>query len=227
MAAEPEKRLRWWKSSRGSALILTLLILLVLSALGMMALRDVSRSSQQSGVYRMRVQAQSFADSVAQFMSQETGDEADTYWARMKAQQQGESKQLRDDDKTELEDRMAGARRGYYTTLTQKGESGEQGLFPDYFTPDDGETGLFWDENLGLRSFESREDYSEFGVVIRDPIDGPRMPGYDENFCFKKVNVATRGYIGDEVREWDGASRMADRRSVVEALIGPIDCGSR
>ncbi|MFW5966801.1 MAG: hypothetical protein ACOCV2_04740 [Persicimonas sp.] len=208
----------------GSALILALLIMLVLSAIGMLALHDVAASNKQSGVYRMRTQAQNMADGAAEFVGQESGANADEYWALMQKQHEGQIENLSDQDNMEMDSRMQETVRGSYVRLNQRADDGYQGHFADYFLPSEDETGLLG--GSGSRSFESREDYSEFGLVLRDPIEGPSVPGYDEKFCFKKVTLATRGHLSQEPNG-DEMVSMAERRNGVEAYIGPIDCGSR
>jgi hypothetical protein len=208
----------WLQQARGSALILTMLILLVLSAIGMVALADVGRSVKQSGVYRVRAQAQNFSEAAAEYVVRDSGERADAYWNMM------ERGQMNSLDGMAIGNRLATSRRGAFVRLDRDRDG--TGHFNDLRADTDwGETGLL--TNGTKSSFEAREGASEFSVIIRDPLDGPPAPGYSDRYCFKKVTIASRGFVGEPDPEWTGAGMMAERRNAVETFIGPIECGSQ
>jgi hypothetical protein len=207
---------------RGSALILVLLILLALSAIGMVALQDVSRSVEQSGHYRVRSTASMFADSVAQFMSKRLGDKAGSIWNAMQTFQKNE---VTDATKS-FAQRSSEVTRGAYIKYTQ--DPGTEKDFSSLLDSQDGETGLFTGGGTGDRSFESLAEESKFSVVIRDPVDGIPVPGYSDRFCFKKVTVGTRAQVGKfgNATQMDQPRQVAVGQTVFEGLIGPLECGS-
>lgn len=214
---------RWMGRRRGSALILTMLIMLVLGALGMMALRDVSRSVQQSGAYRVRTQADGFSEAAVEFTSTQGGNDAKTFWAEMNSDHATRSEAMLDDDNMELNNRKSLTRRGAYKVLTQRagGVDSARDDF-EHISSSSEETGL-----LGDGSFETAEPNTEFSVILRDPLDGPPMPGYDDNHCFKKITIASRALLGRPDRDWSGGGMMAERRHGVETFIGPLPCGAQ
>lgn len=216
---------------KGSALILTMLILLVLTALGMVALRDVARTVQQAGSFRVRAQAETFAGAVSEFMTKRAGDNANGYWKKMQSdfdgdmwgQSQGgggvqQVSQIERDARNDM---------GAMMVVTQD-DSGTGDL--DVLDESTEETGLFYDQDQQSKaSFEQGygEDTHEFEVVFRDPLDGIPVPGYSSQFCFKKVYVATQTNVGRADPDWDNASMVATRQAGSEILIGPVDCGSQ
>lgn len=220
------------RSERGSALILVMMILLVLSAVGMVALRDVSRTVQQAGAYRVQSQARTFSDSAAQYATKRAGDDAKSFWQMMTSSHVNDLSELGSGD------RMGTARLGAYAKLTQRpGDSTTKETdFPELHTTTD-ETGLFYnDANSAAVSFETKENQAaaddsvkntSFTVVLRDPIDGIPAPGYSSNYCFKKVTVASRARVGKIDPEWEGSNMIAEERTVSEALIGPVECGAQ
>ena len=220
------------RGERGSALILVMMILLVLSAVGMVALRDVSRTVQQAGAYRVRSQARTFSASAAEYATKRSGDDAKGFWQMMTKSHVNDLSELGSGD------RMGTARMGAFVKLTQRpGDSTTKETgFPELNTTTD-ETGLFYNSaNSAAVSFETKENQSaaddtekntSFTVVLRDPIDGIPAPGYSSNYCFKKVTVASRARVGQTDPEWEGSNMVAETRTVSEALIGPIECGSQ
>ncbi len=217
-----QKNVQWVGRRRGSALILTMLILLVLSALGMMALRSVSQSVQQSGAYRVRTQADGMSEAAVEYASAQAGNDAKTFWSMMNSAQGNASREAIDADSS-LADRKSLTRRGAFLELTQRPGTGTD-IETDFEHLDttDTETGL-----LGSGSFEAAEDHTQFSVIIRDPLDGPPAPGYGEQYCFKKVTIASRALVGQPDRDWTGSGMMAESRHGMETFIGPIECGAQ
>lgn len=217
--------LEWLQRPRGSALILTLLVLLVLTGLGMTATHSVGRSLNQSGAYRVRAQASGLANAAVLYTSSQAGKHAQKYWREMNNEQ---NKGYLASSATRIEQ----SRRGAYLKLVQQ-PSGSGGVraFTDIDIP--GETGLLAAGSTGslsIGSFESDSrgsDQSQFISVVRDPMDGPAAPGAGESSCYKRVTVASQAMLGDPSTSVTGGGNLGNRRAVVETYIGPIDCGAR
>lgn len=208
----------WLADQQGSALILTMLVLLVLTGLGMLAMRNTRASLQQSGAYRVRTQATGLAEAATGYTAYLAGKDASGFWAMMQSPQVTTLSQLAD-----ATSRQAEARRGAYLHLKQKAGTTDN-IFPNVAASAE-ETGLLTDGSAP--SFEKRESASRFEVVLRDPMDGPPAAGYGENYCFKKVTVVSRGLIGEPSADWTGSGMVADKRTAVETYIGPIECGAQ
>ena len=88
------------------------------------------------------------------------------------------------------------------------------------------ETGLFTNDSSTNPSFEQGESTHRFALVFRDPIDGIPVPGYSDDFCFKKVTIATEAEVGQTDPEWNNSNMIARSQSGQEVLLGPIHCGS-
>ena len=209
----------WLGRQRGSALILTMLILLVLTAVGMVALRDVARTVQQSGVHRVRTQSETFTGAVSEFVSKRAGDNAAGYWNKM------ESDFDEDLGLATASDRDARNDMGAMMVLSQDtASSGDLGVLGNSTV----ETGLFYESSVDKASFEQspNEDTHNFRVILRDPMDGIPVPGYSDQYCFKKVTIATETTVGQGDPEWNKSNMIASSQSGSEVLIGPIDCGN-
>jgi hypothetical protein len=207
----------WLKMQRGSALILTMLILLVLSGLGMVALRSTTRGLQQSGAYRVRTQANTFSEAAAEYSGAMASKDAATFWGMMRSAHDNSM------DGLSVADRQTAHAIGPHIQLHQKsGTTAEQVSDFEGMNPTTTATGLF-----SADSFEEGETGSEFEVIFRDPLDGPPAPGYGENYCFKKVTITSRAVVGTADRTWNGAGMMGEKRNSIETFIGPIECGAR
>lgn len=206
---------QWIRDEQGSALILTMLILLVLTAVGMVALRDVARTVQQSGVYRVRTQSKTFTEAASEFVAQRAGDNAAGYWNKMETSFKT--------DMGSASNRGARNDMGAMVTLNQNKGTGDFG----FLTNTNGETGLFHEDGKGA-SFEqaSNEDAHRFKTILRDPMDGIPVPGYSGQFCFKKVTIGTESTVGQSDPDWNKSNMTANSQAGSEVLIGPIDCGN-
>lgn len=219
---------RWLQRPRGSALILTMLVLLVLTALGMTAMHSVGRSLTQSGAYRVRAQAEGLTNAALVYSSYDVGKKAKDYWRRMTDDQAYGLKDLGSSQ------RLARAQRGYYLVLTQDPSATQR---PFSAINVGGETGLLaagTNSGATIKSFEQKFEpaggaaATQFSVVVRDPIEGPTAPSYGQDgMCFKKVTIASRALVGNPLAAWEGAGMVASRRAASETYIGPIACGAR
>lgn len=223
---------------RGAALIAALMLSMVLSAVGVMALQSTMRSLNMSGNYRLRMQAQTASDSAVQFVSQRVGNKASVYWRFMA------EKQRKDALNTgALGDARASIARGAYMVVDPN--SFNTGANPTLSAPSvSGETGLFSTTDDVSKSHESGRTAQNayFQVVLRDPIEGPSAPGSDGRFCFKKVTFFSQYVYGEFIRtnnsegfesitsdsrDWARPAMSALGRNGLEGMIGPIECGSR
>lgn len=216
--------LLWGRTPHGSALILTMLILLVLTGLGMTAMHSVGHSLRQSSAYRVRAQASGLANAAVLYTSTQAGKHAQNYWSEMNRFQN-------DRFRTSSGSRIANAQRGAYLMLSQDNRSGGSRAFTDIDVG--GETGLLAAGNSSSASIPSFESdhrgtgVSQFTSVVRDPMDGPGAPGAGENSCFKRVTVASQAVVGDPVKSRKGVGSLGNKRAVIETYIGPVDCGAR
>ncbi|TDP75472.1 hypothetical protein [Bradymonas sediminis] len=211
----------WLHASRGSALILTLLVLLVLTGLGMTAMHSVGVSLQQSGAYRVRAQASGLANAAVLYTSSQAGKSAQHYWTQMNRQQNAAFADISSGSRIDT------ARRGAYLHLAQP-QSGTR-AFKDIDITGVVGTGLLA-VNDQTNSFEADSrgtQKSQFSSVIRDPMDGPAAPGAGESSCYKRVTVASQAMLGDPADTVTGAGMVGNKRAVLETYIGPIDCGAR
>lgn len=215
----------WLARERGSALILTILILLVLTGLGMVALKNVANSVQQSGAYRVRAQADTFSEAAVDYASVYAANSADKLYEDMQLGQVGAFNDPDNDEETDAtatsDQRIAMERVGPHLVLHQK--PGEKIQFGDLDTQSDTVTGLV--SGGSVKSFEAMEDNVQFSVVFRNPIDGPAIPGFDSECRYKKVTIASRGRVGKPDNKWEGAGMFGEKRHGIEVFIGPINCG--
>lgn len=224
MAEEAQDGWRRLRARRGSALILVLLILLALSAIGMVALRDVSRSVQHSGQFRVRTTAGIFSDGVAGFLSKRIGDKANHTWNKLQSFKGFDRNTMG----TNWTSRKQIETQGGYLKYQQKpGGTADEQDFSSLLPVSGSESGLFTDGNSSHRSFESKEGGTEFRAVVRDPHDGIPLPGYSDKMCFKKVTIATQAQIGNPQGSWSEPRQVGVGRTISEALIGPTTgCGN-
>jgi Tfp pilus assembly protein PilX len=213
---------------RGSALILTLLILLVLTGLGMTALHSVGRSLHQSGAYRVRTQAAGLANAAVVYTAAQVGQNAEHYLKDLTQTQAADFASL------SAASSLKAAQRGAYITLTQDPSAAATELaFPDIVAGN--ETGLLaagTASGATVSSFEGgigsgSAPASRFSIIIRDLIEGPPVPGYGRKFCFMKVTIAGRALVGNPGEGWEGAGMVGSKRAAVETYIGPWSCGAR
>lgn len=216
--------MRILKNQRGSALVLVTLLTLILAALAIVALRNVARTTQQAGVFATRHQAQMSSGAAAAVVSRRIGDKAGNVYERMNAKLLGEAgsdtgvlggELLGADTDTVMGARLDTVRRGAYTVFV-----GDD--FSALLPVSGGMPRL-----MGTSTEPSFEDQrqSDFRAIVRDPIEAQPAEGFSENWCFKKVLIATESTIGDMDDNWESSNRFARARKGVDALIGPIECG--
>lgn len=213
---------------KGAALLIALMLTLVLTAIGMVAVQTTISGMRNASNYRLRRQAQMASTSALTFVSNRVGNKAAAYWRQV-------------------------ATEGSKVDANQA--SGFMVITPNmYQTPESfdnvpvGETGLFSSDGAP-RSHEAQLQIADYQVIIRDPIEGPPAEGNDNNFCYKKVFFASQtSYIGrgkacttdaecmpsgscvlglnnaGVCTEWNRPANAAWAANGTESLIGPIDC---
>jgi Tfp pilus assembly protein PilX len=214
------------RSDRGSALILVILLTLILSAFAIVALRNVSRSVQQTALFQTRAQAQSTSSSAVNLYTQRAGDKASTIVYAIKSQSLS----------------AAGGQQGVYGGSANAAERLATATAGGHLRVDDDflvnlipqatavtsngkeQTGLFTNSAGSRRTFEDSRS-SKFEVIVRDLVDGIPAPGYSGRYCFKKALIASDARVGERDDDWSSANNVAYARHGKEVLLGPIECG--
>lgn len=214
--------------NQGAALLIALLLTLALTAIGIVAIDSTVQGMRNAGNYRVRRQSQMASRSALGYVSNRIGSKAQVYWKNMDAQERSKRAAV-------------GSKVGGYMVVDPETYT-FTGQVP-------GETGLFSSEN-GAASHESKYAFSDFRVIVRDPIEGP--PAVADNvFCYKKVMFAssvtymTQGTSCSTQADctvngsfcnkptvdtdgvcvqWDSSGFSARSSNSSEALIGPIAC---
>lgn len=231
--------------TRGSALILVVLLTLILAATSIVALRDVARATRGSAVYRTRAQAQLTSDGATRTYSDWLGTHAPTVLEGMRQGLKGKMNDGSNDFTGVFAGRHEGAIdldgngtfskrererslaiRGPVLTYTddELGKPCGAGCTPMLVNSgeaaSDDETGLFRIVN-GEKTFESRRK-SQFRVVARDIVNGPPAPWYDQDTCLKKALIAADARVGQVDPNWERSNNVASARHGIEAFIGPV-----
>lgn len=213
---------------KGAALLIALMLTLVLSAIGMVAIQSTISGMRNASNYRLRRQAQMASTAAVTYVSNRVGNKASAYWREL-------------------------AENG--RNVNSNVSSGSMLITPEMYKTDKsfenvptGETGMFSSDGAP-RSHEAQLQIADYQVIIRDPIEGPPSEGNDNNFCYKKVLfVSQTSYIGKGrtcvadadcgpegscvlgingggvCTEWGKPANAAWAATGVEGLIGPIDC---
>ncbi len=236
-------------NDRGSALVLVTLITLVLAAIAIVALRNVSRTIQQSAVYQTRQQAMLTSTGATNLFAKRVGDKASLVYNRMTSRMYQEESTDNDTfvlgGSRDLADRKNLLRSGQYALF----RSSE---FNDFLPTSSPESGLFTDGTAA--SFEQQSGRTTtFRTIVRDPMDAQAATGFDNSYCFKKVTLASEATVGatpcdangdcssgDICRGgvasttalegfcddgWKRLNTISQTRNGMEGLIGPIECG--
>lgn len=200
------------RSERGAALIIALLVMLVLSAMGLVALRATSEGAWTAASHRMQSQSTAFSDSVVQFGTERTGLRAQSVYDVMRQRADRDMRLAADDSIDALR------RGGYVVYVADNPEGGQASLDEEIPSGRLLETG-------DLRGIETEMNV-RYRFIVRDPIVGPPAVGFGENYCFNRVTVASEALVASgEGRSRRG--RMSMSRHASEAFIGPIECGTQ
>ncbi len=225
---------------QGSALILVVLLTLVLSAMSVVALRDIARTTSATSVYRTRTQAQMASDASVRIFTNFAGRQADQLFQAGLASMHDDGASVEgsfgsstdigididnDGNVTWEEERRTLAVRGPVLILDDElltsdcGGSCEQMLT----SPGGDETGLFRNNVTDL-TFESQRT-TDWSIVMRDFVDGYPAVGYGEGYCFKKALSASQARVGEVDQNWNNANNVGFSRHGMDTMLGPVPCG--
>jgi hypothetical protein len=204
------------RAERGAALVLALLVMLVLSGLGLVAMHSTSEGTSLAGMHRLQGQSKSLSDSINQLGVMRSGRQASALDAQMKR-------------RVAIDAEPGAMRRGGYVIFTTSFEE----------DPDDGFVGM-GDGEIALQTqggLFSRTDFVQtinednvtFRYIVRDPIMGPPVPGFSDEYCFIGVSVGSwanmdLGSTTDETARARARRAQALGRNISRAFIGPIEC---
>lgn len=230
------RRLR--RHQTGSALILVLLISLVLSAFGIVALRDIAIGTHQSAAFRVRTQAGQLSNAASTAFAMRAGNKAEEYLDLVKKSsyrtESGASMDGMYGVDTNaggglLDQRKAYATHGGFIVFTP--ELFNTASAGDFFPGRDAggavqsnETGLFRPNISGIRSFEAR-DPTEWEVVMRNVSEGFPAPGYSDRFCFRRATIAANAKVGEHLDNWNEPTNVGLGIHANEVFLGPVPCG--
>jgi len=202
------------RQQTGAALVAVLLLTMVLSAIGVLAINNTFRSMQLAGNYRLRTQAQDTSEAALTFLSVRAGDKQSTYMGILDASCENEAR--------EGADRQRLIERG----CAQVWSNADFQSQSSNLTGTSGETGLFSDGAELSHESDPSQGTVDFDVIIRDPGQGPPPVGSDNSFCTRKIFMASRSSYGDTnaVTDWDSPGSSANSMVGLEAWIGPIPC---
>ena len=188
---------------QGAALIVAILVMLVLSAMGMVALRSANDSNWLSGAYRVQSQSTSYSDAVVQYGLMRSGQRADSL-----------DQLLTERSRIDLEigGTTGDVRRGGYQVFSPE-EDPDNGIVTLY--PDLGADGLVATPELDV----------EYSYIVRDPMPGPSAPGYDDRYCFLAVSIGSEAIMGSGGDTKQRRRLRSMGRHVSDSFIGPVECG--
>lgn len=241
----PTNHLHALARPRGAALVMAMLITLVLSGLGLIAMHSVNDTTWKTANYRSRQQASQVSDAVANLAVYRLGDAGNSYIQFMhKAfDKEREAAGLASATSQAKADLL---RRGPYlifadTPAENSTEHNINYLFTGQDDDDNTVTGGIFDDAAKpsdrASSFSDKATNSSLKVdyrfIIRDELDGPPATGFDRSHCFKKITVASQSRVSanssvpEEDRAWSSKTMNAANRNMIEAMVGPVPCGEK
>lgn len=210
---------------RGAALVVAILVMLVLSALGLVAMKSANESNWLAATHRIGAQASSFSDSVTQYAILRSGLRAASLHALLRRRANTDLHAELDVGAEGAADPGAVLRRGGYQLFTPEADAtgGAVSLYDEL-----GQGRLLTGSSIkGVEDDEMLKP--SFQYVVRDPIQGPRAPGYGDQFCFTRVTIAAEATFahGDGEHRRSRRRLRSMRRHAADAFIGPVECGAR
>lgn len=193
-------------NERGAALIVAILVMLVLSALGMVALKSASDGNWLAGTYRVQSQSNSYSDAVVQYGLMRSGQRADSLDQMLKERARV--------DLIEGAGTISDVRRGGYQ------------IFSPEEDPGDGKVTLY--SELGAEGLVATPELDvAYNYIVRDPMPGPPAPGYDDRYCFLAVSIGSEAIMGRGTAAEERQRRRLRSmgRHVTDTFIGPVECG--
>ncbi len=224
-----------WQSERGAALILALLVMLVLSGLGLVALHATTTSASLSSMQQLRIQANSFSAAINKLGVARGGHQASAYRDHIHTLQ---DEPLHADDpdppSNEYEQDSIRRRGGLVLFGSDTDAYSDQIVADDALHPIQtagGGTGQpLLDGNGFVGAVETRHDMN-YSYIVRDLMSGPRVQGFGDDFCFLVVTIGSHANLGGVTLEDDGeaAEERARRpqalgRHVKRTMLGPVEC---
>ena len=213
-------------TERGAALVLALLIMLVLSGLGLVAMKATTDSTMMAGTQRLQTQTMALSDGINQLGTARSGRQASAYYAQMTSQAGGVmGDEISDSNERHSQDGFL--RRGGYVLFSS--DPGDAGNNAASFSMGAGAGGKVLDgENFGAVASDDAYE-SSYQYIVRDPVIGPRAPGFGDEYCFIRVTVGSRADIGSANFSGNDAESRAQRnralgRNVSHSMIGPVEC---
>lgn len=206
---------------RGAALVAVLLLTMVLSAIGVIAVQNTFNSLRLSGNYRLRRQAQETADAALSFESVFAGEYPSDRLGRLETDLNLKMGAAPVPDRVKLIERGGSLvmKQSDYASLGLLSTGGE-------------ESGLFNNASNASHDSDDGNGKVSFDVVIRDPAEGPPVEGSDGAFCKRRVYIGSRATYDDLERtgttqntdNWKRPARAATGLLGMEAWIGPVPC---
>lgn len=189
---------RTLQKRQGAALIAVLLLTMVLSGIGVVAVQNTFNSMELAGNYRLRRQAQETASGSLVLVGTRVGDASDIFYRRLAANPD---------------------ERAFVFT----GPS----IQSEFLNTSGNETGLFRDPtDPSTVSFEADQALGtiDFSVVMRDPVDAPPPPGSDEfnGLCSKYVYMASRSSYDALERTGANVQRESNWNRPARAAAGVV-----
>ena len=200
---------RTMKKRQGAALVAVLLLTMVLSGLGLIAVQNTFNSMQLAGNHRLRRQAMETANAGLLYVGSDVSIKPQDYYGRMQKS-------------PELEPNNFKFTKTFVQTNLLQSSGNSTGLFEDPTDPT-------------ITSFENDESLGtvDFDVIIRDSSAGPPPPGSDpDKFCMKQIFVASRSRYDalernaglETAKNWDRPARAASAMVGMGAWMGPLPC---
>jgi hypothetical protein len=187
-------------SERGSALLLALLVIIALTAMGLVGMKHTSFSIRQAGNAKYSKQAYYTSEAGMMAAMQRVGRNGEVYWKLIKATREAN-----------LQDGVTSAPAYSFTD----GEFVTNGR-------------LFHGGEEGFE--EQQNTISHFEVIFTRPKEGPRPAGYSQQFCFKRFTFESRGWVGEAPPLNSGDVKRnqvveyGEARHIGHALVGPMLC---
>lgn len=218
------------RQQTGAALIAVMLLTMVLSAVGLVAMQNTFDSLRLTGTYRMSRQAFETANTVLDFSSVREGDRANALVNALSTSNRLDTNAAAATDRSRVIESGGSLNRGRDAYLAAS-------ILNDAGT---GESGLF----QGGGEFSNDSDQAmgnvDFDIIIRDPVNGPPPRGSEGSlFCSKLMFIGTRAVYNNlqldssgeqTTKNWERPPRNAAAMLGQESLLENVPCngsGSR
>lgn len=213
-------------SERGSALIIVLLLILALTAMGLLALRQTSFELRGSRNQRISKQAIYASDGALVMAVDQVGRSGQAYWELMDRLTRAQNRQaLTAGDPANFRPSYNFTRGDFvpnqlmFAGPAQTVANCNQANLPPNCQGLESEGGYY----------STTDNLPNLSVRLEDPQDGPKAPGFSHSFCFKRFHFASTGTVGEtptglEALKYNQSVHGARSQHAAHALIGPLDC---